>query len=97
MRPQDAPGDTPRFEQAVAQQHRVADGPPYRPYGVAPGGDTLNEYRVDPHAYQNQHPLEAHGEQGAEIVLPGPAQLPVRQGRHGEGRKVVIAEEKNSI
>ena len=28
----------------------VADGPPYRPYGVAPGGDTLNEYRVDTHA-----------------------------------------------
>ena len=47
MRPQDAPGDTPRFEQAVAQQHRVADGPPYRPFGVVPGGDTLNEYRVD--------------------------------------------------
>ena len=74
------------FEQTVAQQHRIADGAPYRPYGVAPHGDTLNEHRVDCHAYQYQHPLEAHGEQGAEIVLPGPAQLPVVKGRHREGR-----------
>ena len=70
MRSQDAPGDTPRFEQAVAQQHRVADGPPYRPYGVAPGGDTLNEYRVDPHAYRNRGQVDncARGAESAAYI-----------------------------
>ena len=51
MRSQDTTGDAPRFEQAVAQQHRITDGAPYRPYGVTPHGDTLNEHRIDRHAY----------------------------------------------
>lgn len=73
----DALGNAARLEQHEAQQHRVTDSPPYSPYEVAAGGDALNEYGVDRHAYQNEHPLERHGKQGFQVVLPRPAQLPV--------------------
>lgn len=39
-------GDTVRFEQYKAQQHRVADSPPNGPDGVAAGGDTLAVFYI---------------------------------------------------
>ena len=87
MSAKDALGDAARLEQHEAQQHRVADSPPNGPYGVAAGGDALNEYCIDRHAHQNEHPLERHGKQGFQVVLPRPAQLPVGEGRHRDGCK----------
>ena len=87
MSAKDALGDAARLEQHEAQQHRVADSPPNGPYGVAAGGGALNEYCIDRHAHQNEHPLERHGKQGFQVVLPRPAQLPVGEGRHGDGGK----------
>ena len=86
MSAKDALGDPARLKQHEAEQNRVADSSPHGPDGVAACGDALNEHRVNRHAYQNEHPLERHGKQGFEIVLPCPAQLPVGEGRHGDGR-----------
>ena len=36
-----------RFEQGKTQQHRISHASPDRPDGVAVGGDTLDQHRID--------------------------------------------------
>ena len=73
------------FEQAEAEQHGIAHAAPYRADGVAARGDTLYQYRIDGNADENEQALKAHGKQGLQIVLPGIAQLPVRERGNGDG------------
>ena len=47
MGTKDAPGNRPCFEQAEAEQHRIAHAAPYRADGVAVGGDTLDQHRIN--------------------------------------------------
>ena len=85
MRAENALGDTARFEQHIAKQYRIANGAPYRPDGISACGDPLDKHRVNCHAHQNEHPLESHGEQRAQIVLARVSQFPVGKGRHRDG------------
>ena len=85
MRAENALGDTARFEQHIAKQYRIANGAPYRPDGISACGDSLDKHRVNCHAHQNEHPLEPHGEQRAQIILARVPQFPVGKGRHRDG------------
>ena len=85
MRPQDAPGDTPRFEQAVAQQHRIAHAGPNRHDNVILGGNVLHQHGVDRHTDDNEERLEAQGQQTAQIVLAHAAPFLTHHGRHRDG------------
>ena len=69
MRPEDALGDAARLKQHKAEQNCVAHNAPNRPNGISAGDDPLDEHRIDGNAYQNEHPLKAHGEQGTQIIL----------------------------
>ena len=40
-------GEAARFEQGKTQQHRISHASPDRPDGVAVGGDTLDQHRID--------------------------------------------------
>ena len=82
MGPEDTPGDAARLEQHETQEHRVAHSAPDCADGVAAGSDALDEHGIDRHAYQDEQPLESHGEQGLDVVLPHAAQLPIGEGRH---------------
>ena len=73
------------FEQAEAEQHGIAHAAPYRADGVAACGDALYQHRIDGNTDENEQALKAHGKQGLQIVLPGIAQLPVGERRHGDG------------
>ena len=64
MSTKNAPGNGASFEQAEAEQHRVAHTAPNGPDGISACGDTLYQHRIDCHAYKDQQPLEAHSEQG---------------------------------
>ena len=81
-----AAGDGASLEQAEAEQHGIAHAAPYRADGVAARGDALYQYRIDGNTDKDQQSLEAHGEQGLQIVLPGVAQFPVRERGNGDGR-----------
>ena len=70
-----------------AQQNGIAHRTPNSADGISACGDTLYQHRVDRHADKDQQPLEAHGKQGLDVVLPGGAKLPVGEGRHRDGRK----------
>ena len=85
MGTKDAPGNRPCLEQAEAEQHGIAHAAPYRADGVAARGDALYQYRIDGNTDKDQQSLEAHGEQGLQIVLPGVAQLPVGERGNGDG------------
>ena len=86
MGTKDAPGNRPSLEQTEAEQHRVAHAAPYRADGVAACGDILYQHRIDGNADENEQALKAHGKQGLQIVLPGIAQLPIRERGNGDGR-----------
>ena len=85
MGAEDAFGDRPGFHQHEAQKHRIADTAPNRADRISACGDTLNEHRIDGNADENQHPLKAHGKQGAQIILAHRAKLSVGERRHGDG------------
>ena len=80
-----AAGDGASLEQAEAEQHGIAHAAPYRADGVAACGDALYQHRIDGNADENEQALKAHGKQGLQIVLPGIAQLPVRERGNGDG------------
>ena len=75
-----------RFEKRKTQEDRV---PHTAPNGagnvVAAQRNALHQHRVDPHADHNEKRLEAQGQQGAEIVLPRVASLPVHHCGKGDG------------
>lgn len=74
------------LEQGVAQQDRIAHAAPDgRRYVVAGCGDALHQHRVDAHADHNEEGLKAQGQQGAKIVLPRGAPLPVDHRGKGNG------------
>lgn len=50
--------------------------------GISARGNSLDQHRIDCNAHQNEHPLEAHGKEGAQIVLPHLSHLPVGDGCH---------------
>ena len=67
------------FEQREAQEDRVPHAPPDGAGNIVTAQrNALHQYRVDPHADHDQKCLEAQGQQGAEIILPRVAPLPVR-------------------
>ena len=79
-------GGAPSFEQREAQEDRVPHAPPDGAGNiVATQRNALHQYRVDPHANHNEKRLEAQGQQGAEIVLPRVAPLPVHHRGKGDG------------
>ena len=80
-----AAGDGASLEQAEAEQHGIAHAAPYRADGVAACSDALYQHRIDGNADENEQALKAHGEQGLQVVLPGIAQLPVRERSNGNG------------
>ena len=80
-----AAGDGASLKQAEAEQHGIAHAAPYRADGVAACGDTLYQHRIDGNTDKDQQPLKANSEQGLQIVLPGAAQLPVRERSNGDG------------
>lgn len=66
------------LKQGVAQQNRIAHATPDGSgYVVAGCGDALHQHRVDAYADHNEEGLEAQGQQGAKVVLPRGAPLPV--------------------
>ena len=85
MRAEHAAGDGAGLEQAEAEQHGIAHAAPYRADGVAACGDALYQHRVDGNADEDQQSLKAYGEKGLQIILPGTAQLPVRERGNGDG------------
>ena len=78
----DTSRNRPGFEQHEAEQNRIAHGAPYRPDGISARGNSLDKHRIDCNAHQNEHPLEAHGKEGAQIVLPHLSHLTVGDCRH---------------
>ena len=75
---------TARFEQAEAQQHRIAHTAPYRPRNVGGEGDALHQDGVDARHHHNQERLEAQGKQGFQIALPYAPPLAVANGNKGD-------------
>lgn len=72
------------LEKREAQEDRVAHAAPNSAGNiVAAQRNALHQHRVDPHADHNEKRLEAQGQQGAEIILPRVAPLPV----HHRGKR----------
>ena len=86
MRPEQGLSEAAGLEKREAQEDRV---PHTAPNGagnvVAAQRNALHQHRVDPHADHNEKRLEAQGQQGAEIVLPRVAPLPVHHCGKGDG------------
>ncbi len=79
MRPEQGLGEAAGLEKREAQENRVAHTAPNGAGNiVAAQRNTLHQYGVDSHADHNEKRLEAQGQQGAEVVLPRVAPLPVR-------------------
>lgn len=81
----DTAGNRARFEQHKAEQDSISHNAPNRADGVAACGNPLDQHRVNGNAYQNEHPLKAHSEQGTKIVLAHLPHLPVGDRCHGDG------------
>ena len=78
MRPEQRFCQAAGLEQGEAQQHRVPHTPPNGAGDVvAAQGDAFHQHRIDAHTDHNEEGLEAQGQQGAEVVLPRVAPLPV--------------------
>ena len=82
MRAKDTARYRPGFEQHEAEQNRIAHGAPDCPDGISARGNPLDQHRIDCNAHQNEHPLEAYGKEGAQIVLPHLSHLTVGDGCH---------------
>ena len=78
-------GQAARFEQCETQQHGVAHTGPDGPGNIAACGNTLHQDRIDPHAHHNEERLESQGKQGAKVVLPRGAPIPISHGGKGNG------------
>ena len=78
-------GKAARFEQAEAQQHRVAHASPDGVDDVIHKRDILHQNGVDGNADDNQERLEAQRQQGADVVLPHAAPFLAHHGRHWDG------------
>ena len=85
MRPKNTLRYAASLKQHKGQQNGIAHGSPNGPDGIAAAGNGLDKHRIDGHTYQNEQPLEAHGKQGLQVVLSCAAQLPVGEGRYGDG------------
>ena len=69
------------LEKREAQEDRVAHAAPNSAGNiVAAQRNALHQYCVDPHTDHNEKRLEAQGQQGAEIILPHHALLPISEG-----------------
>ena len=76
---------TARFEQAEAQQHRIAHCQPNCAGHVARRGNALDQNRVNAHDHHNQKRLKAQRQQRFQIVLPDIAPFSVCHGSKRDG------------
>ena len=78
-------GKAARFEQAEAQQHRVAHASPDGVDDVIHKRDVLHQNRVNSNADDNQKRLEAQRQQRTDVVLSHAAPFLAHHGRHRNG------------
>ena len=66
-----------RLKQREAEQDGIAHTAPYSTDHIPARGNPLYQHRLNGDTDDNQEPLKAHGQQGAEIVLAHAPDFPV--------------------
>lgn len=82
-----APGKAPGLEQGEHQKDGVPHHAPEGADYIRSERDGLYQHSVDADTDDDEEALEAQGEQGPEVVLPGLALLPVAEGGQRDGRE----------